>query len=146
MKKNDLSLGLAIIPLIFLVFLLSINVFIYGDNALNGSNQFILLLGGVIAAIIGFYKNIPYKTMIKKIAENNKEYSCFFSGYDSDSLALENVTNFLKEFIKYFEISPINKILPQVNKRVLWNPMITSVKIKLNKTKGKNFKPSKAGT
>ena len=70
MKKNDLSLGLAIIPLIFLVFLLSINVFIYGDNALNGSNQFILLLGGVIAAIIGFYKNIPYKTMIKKIAEN----------------------------------------------------------------------------
>ena len=53
---------------------------------------------------------------------------------------------FFIEFIKYFEISPINKILPQVNKRVLWNPMITSVKIKLNKTKGKNFKPSKAGT
>ena len=70
MKKNDLSLGLAIIPLIFLVFLLSINVFIYGDNALNGSNQFILLIGGAVAAIIGFYKNIPYKTMIKKIAEN----------------------------------------------------------------------------
>ncbi len=70
MKKNDLSLGLAIIPLIFLVSLLSINVFIYGDNALNGSNQFILLIGGVIAAIIGFYKKIPYKTMITKIAEN----------------------------------------------------------------------------
>ena len=70
MKKNDLSLGLAIIPLIFLVFLLSINVFIYGDNALNGSNQFILLIGGVVAAIIGFYKKIPYKTMITKIAEN----------------------------------------------------------------------------
>ena len=70
MKKNDLSLGLAIIPLIFLVFLLSINVFIYGDNALNGSNQFILLIGGAVAAIIGFYKNIPYKIMIKKIAKN----------------------------------------------------------------------------
>ena len=70
MKKNELSLGLAIIPLIFLVFLLSINVFIYGDNALNGSNQFILLIGGAIAAIIGFYKKIPYKKMIKKIAEN----------------------------------------------------------------------------
>ena len=70
MKKNDLSLALAIIPLIFLVFLLSINVFIYGDNALNGSNQFILLIGGAVAAIIGFYKNIPYKTMIKKIAKN----------------------------------------------------------------------------
>ena len=70
MKKNDLSLGLAIIPLIFLVFLLSINVFVYGDNALNGSNQFILLIGGAVAAVIGFYKNIPYKTMIKKIAKN----------------------------------------------------------------------------
>ena len=70
MKKNDLSLGLAIIPLIFLVLLLSINVFIYGDNALNGSNQFILLIGGVIAAIVGFYKKISYKTMITKIAEN----------------------------------------------------------------------------
>ena len=70
MKKNDLSLGLAIIPLIFLVSLLSINVFIYGDNALNGSNQFILLIGGVMAAIVGFYKKIPYKTMITKIAEN----------------------------------------------------------------------------
>ena len=70
MKKNDLSLGLAIFPLIFLVFLLSINVFIYGDNALNGSNQFILLIGGAVAAIIGFYKNITYKTMIKKIAKN----------------------------------------------------------------------------
>jgi len=70
LKKNELSLGLAIIPLIFLVFLLSINVFIYGDNALNGSNQFILLIGGAIAAIIGFYKKIPYKKMIKKIAEN----------------------------------------------------------------------------
>ena len=47
---------------------------------------------------------------------------------------------------KYFEMNPINKILPQVNKRVLWKPMIMSVKIKLSKTKGKNFKPSKAGT
>ena len=35
MKKNDLSLGLAIIPLIFLVFLLSVNVFIYGDVSIE---------------------------------------------------------------------------------------------------------------
>ena len=42
-------------------------------------------------------------TSIKKIAENNKSYSCFFSGYDCDSLALENVSNFLEEFLKYFK-------------------------------------------
>ena len=39
---------------------------------------------------------------IKKIAEKNKDNTCFFSGYDSDSLALENVSNFLKESIRYF--------------------------------------------
>ena len=40
---------------------------------------------------------------IRKVAEKNDDYSCFFSGYDSDSLALENVSNFLKEFLKYFK-------------------------------------------
>ena len=42
-------------------------------------------------------------TDIKKIAENNKDYSCFFSGYDSDSLALESVSNFLRGFIQNFK-------------------------------------------
>ena len=40
---------------------------------------------------------------IKRIVENNKNHSCFFSGYDSDSLALENVSNFIEEFIRYFK-------------------------------------------
>ena len=70
MKKNNLSLITALFPIIILVILLSYNVFIYGDEALGGSNQFILLIGGAIAAIIGFYKKVSYDVMIQKVAEN----------------------------------------------------------------------------
>ena len=70
MKNKKISLGASLLPLVILVALLSYNVFIYGDNALSGSNQFILLLGGVIAAIVGFIKKITYKNMIQKVAQN----------------------------------------------------------------------------
>ena len=72
MKKNQISLTTSLLPLFFLVVLLSYNVIIYGDDALNGSNQFILLIGGAIAAIIGFKKKISYDSMLEKIADNLK--------------------------------------------------------------------------
>ena len=72
MKKNQISLTTALLPLFFLVVLLSYNVIVYGDDALNGSNQFILLIGGAIAAIIGFKKKISYDSMLEKIADNLK--------------------------------------------------------------------------
>ena len=70
MKKKELSLGVALLPIIILVLLLSYNVLIYGDDALGGSNQFILLMGGAIAGIIGFFYKVKYSTMLEKIAEN----------------------------------------------------------------------------
>ena len=70
MKKKELSLGVALLPIIILVLLLSYNVLIYGDDALGGSNQFILLIGGAIAGIIGFFYKVKYDTMLEKIAEN----------------------------------------------------------------------------
>ena len=72
MKKSQISLTTALLPLFFLVVLLSYNVIVYGDDALNGSNQFILLIGGAIAAIIGFKKGISYNSMLEKIADNLK--------------------------------------------------------------------------
>ena len=72
MKKNQISLTTALVPLLFLVVLLSYNVIVYGDDALNGSNQFILLVGGAIAAIIGFKRKISYDSMLEKIADNLK--------------------------------------------------------------------------
>ena len=70
MKKKEISLGIALLPIIILVLLLSYNVLIYGDDALGGSNQFILLIGGAIAGIIGFFYKVKYDTMLEKIAEN----------------------------------------------------------------------------
>ena len=71
MKK--ISLFQALIPILLLVLLLFFNVFfVFGDEALDGSNQFILLIGGAIAALIGFYNGVPYKTMISEISENVK--------------------------------------------------------------------------
>ena len=72
MKKSQISLTTALLPLFFLVVLLSYNVIVYGDDALNGSNQFILLIGGAIAALIGFKKRISYDSMLEKIADNLK--------------------------------------------------------------------------
>ena len=70
MKKKEISLGIALLPVIILVILLSYNVLIYGDDALGGSNQFILLIGGAVAGIIGFFYKVKYDTMLEKIAEN----------------------------------------------------------------------------
>jgi NhaC family Na+:H+ antiporter len=70
LKQNQLSLGLALFPIIILVILLSFNVMVYGDDALSGSNQFILLLGSAVAAIVGFKIKTTYKSMIKKVADN----------------------------------------------------------------------------
>ena len=52
-KNNKLSIFEAIVPIILLVGMLAYNVFIFGDDSLSGSNQFILLIGGAIAAIVG---------------------------------------------------------------------------------------------
>lgn len=52
--------------------MLAYNVNVYGDNALSGSNQFILLIGGAIAAIVGFYNDVHYKQMIQGVAQNLK--------------------------------------------------------------------------
>jgi NhaC family Na+:H+ antiporter len=37
--------------------MLGFNVYVYGDEALSGSNQFVLLLGAV-AALVGFFKSL----------------------------------------------------------------------------------------
>ena len=42
----------AFIPVVFLIIFISINVFIFGDSALDGSNQIILILSAAVAAIV----------------------------------------------------------------------------------------------
>ena len=54
MKKPSLLFSL--IPIVFLVTLLIINVIIFKDNASYGPNQVALLLGALVTGLIGFYK------------------------------------------------------------------------------------------
>lgn len=75
MEKSNLKLWEAFLPVLILIGMLAFNVFVYGSDALSGSNQFILLLGGAVAAIVGFFHKIPYKKMIGAVAENLKSTS-----------------------------------------------------------------------
>jgi len=70
LKSKQISLRYALLPILILVILLSYNVIVFGDDALSGSNQFILLLGGAVAAIVGFKWKISYEIMLEKVAEN----------------------------------------------------------------------------
>ena len=72
-ENKELSIGEALIPVIALVLMLFYNVFfVFGDDALSGSNQFILLLGAAVAAIVGFFNKVHYRQMIDEVAENLK--------------------------------------------------------------------------
>jgi len=69
---KPISLRASLIPVVLLVGLLAYNVFVFGDDALSGSNQFILLIGGAIAAVVGFFHHISYEKMLSEVAENVK--------------------------------------------------------------------------
>ena len=65
MKEKQPSLIIALIPIILLISLLSINVSLFGDNTISGSNQLTLLISAACAALLGLYYNIKYKEMLK---------------------------------------------------------------------------------
>ncbi|MFY0625026.1 MAG: Na+/H+ antiporter NhaC [Reichenbachiella sp.] len=53
-KSREPSLIQALIPILFLITFLAINVSIFGDSALDGSNQIVLILSGGVAAIMAW--------------------------------------------------------------------------------------------
>ena len=71
-RNKELSIWEAFLPILILVALLAYNVFVFGDDALSGSNQFILLIGGAVAAIVGFSNKVSYQTMIEEVSNNVK--------------------------------------------------------------------------
>jgi NhaC family Na+:H+ antiporter len=71
-RNKELSIGEALIPVAALIVMLGFNVYVYGDNALSGSNQFVLLLGAAVAAIVGFFNKVSYQKMMEEVAENIK--------------------------------------------------------------------------
>ncbi len=73
--NKDLSILSALLPVFFLVALLAINVYIFDEDSLEGSNQFVLLLGAAFAVIVGYYHKVPYKNMVKEVSQNIKSTS-----------------------------------------------------------------------
>lgn len=71
-ENKELNIWEALIPVFALVGMLAFNIYIYGDDALSGSNQFILLMGAAVAAIVGYKNKVPHKRMIAEVAENVK--------------------------------------------------------------------------
>ncbi|HEY9185968.1 MAG TPA: Na+/H+ antiporter NhaC [Salegentibacter sp.] len=69
-KNRELNIWEALIPVFALIAMLAFNVYVFGDDALSGSNQFILLLGGAVAAIVGYFNNTKYEKMIDEVASN----------------------------------------------------------------------------
>jgi len=72
-ENKQISLLAALVPVIILVVLLMFNViYVFKDNAIMGSNQFILLVGGLVAGLVGYKYGISYKSMLNEIGENFK--------------------------------------------------------------------------
>jgi len=72
-ENKELNIWEALIPVVLLMALLAYNIF-YADGEWLGeySNQFILLIGGLFAAIVGLFNKVSIKTMGQEIFENLK--------------------------------------------------------------------------
>ena len=73
--NKELSITEALFPVIILAGLLAYNIFIFGDSALGGSNQFILIIGAAVAAIVGFRNKVSYQQMMEEVGHNVKSTS-----------------------------------------------------------------------
>ena len=71
-NNKELKLWEALIPVVALIGMLAFNVYIYGDASLGGSNQFVLLLGGAVAAIVGYFNKVSFHKMLDEVANNIK--------------------------------------------------------------------------
>ncbi len=74
MDNNELSIWEALIPVVILMGLLAYNIFfVEGQEWLGGyTNQLILLMGGVVAAVVGFLNKVSIGVMLSEVWENLK--------------------------------------------------------------------------
>lgn len=60
----------ALLPIIFLIALLSFNVYLYGDDSLGGANQLALLLSAAFATIMGLKSGTSWKSILKVVSNS----------------------------------------------------------------------------
>jgi NhaC family Na+:H+ antiporter len=73
-ENKELNLFESLIPVVILMGLLAYNIFfVEGQEWFGGyTNQYILLLGGLVAASVGLFHKVSFKTMIAEVWENWK--------------------------------------------------------------------------
>ncbi|MGJ3234951.1 Na+/H+ antiporter NhaC [Marivirga sp.] len=69
-KQPKPKLLQALIPIVFLISLLSLNVYFFGDGTLDGSNQIALILSAGVAAIIALKVGFKWTTMLDGIVSS----------------------------------------------------------------------------
>ncbi len=62
-EKRELSITDALIPMVFLIIMLSLAVYIFGDNASWGPNQIVLIFSSLVASVIGLKNGHAWKDM-----------------------------------------------------------------------------------
>lgn len=60
--QTPMPLGLALLPVLVLIAALSWNVYVFGDDALSGSSQMIIILITGMAAAIGLWRGVQWQT------------------------------------------------------------------------------------
>ena len=71
-EKSDtpIPLWLALLPLAFLIALLSLSVSLFGDGSSYGPNQISLLLAAGVAGLVGLYLRIPWAEIETAMVES----------------------------------------------------------------------------
>jgi NhaC family Na+:H+ antiporter len=65
--ENTMPLSLALLPVVILIAALSWNVYVFGDDALSGSSQMIIILVTGLAAAIGLWRGVGWKQQQESI-------------------------------------------------------------------------------
>jgi NhaC family Na+:H+ antiporter len=66
------GLGLSLIPVLFLIVLLTVNVLVFGDGALDGSNQIVLLVSAGLAAFLAMRMGFTWESLQDGIVNSIK--------------------------------------------------------------------------
>ncbi|MBS4012988.1 MAG: Na+/H+ antiporter NhaC [Bacteroidetes bacterium] len=69
-EKKKPSLLMALLPVMFLTALISINVFIFKDDSLSGSNQIVLILSAAVAGIVAFSHGYKWDHLLNGIVKS----------------------------------------------------------------------------
>lgn len=70
MQYKNIPFLSALLPIIVLIFLLGVNVYLYGDDSLGGANQLALLLTAALASIVGIRNGSSWKSIMEGVAKS----------------------------------------------------------------------------